>query len=233
MLGNLDEKLSNEFSLRLLTLGDGFMQQKVHIVCGSPNLWLPVQLDGLIVGVDRGALELAQRGVPFAIAVGDFDSISADKLQLIKEVTERLIKLPPEKMITDCEAAIKLVVAEGYRAIYLYGVTGGRIDHQIATTSLMLKYAKQDVLITAVDKKNTFYILKHGKHFLAPTRERYISFFALGEMVKNLQLEGVKYPLNGYDLAIDDSLCVSNEVIDSEVIVSFDTGYLIVVESSD
>jgi len=209
------------------------MQQKVHIVCGSPNLWLPEQLDGLIVGVDRGALELAQRGVPFAIAVGDFDSISADKLQMIKEVTERLIKLPPEKMITDCEAAIKLVVADGYREIYLYGVTGGRIDHQIAITSLMLKYAKQDVLVIAVDKKNTFYLLKHGKHCFSATQNKYISFFALGEMVQNLVLDGVKYPLNGYDLTACDALCVSNEVIDSEVIVSFDTGYLIVVESSD
>ena len=209
------------------------MQQKAHIVCGSPNLWLPEQLDGLIVGVDRGALELVQRGVPTAIAVGDFDSVSAEELCQIEVTTERLIKLPPEKAITDCEAAIQLVVAEGYRAIYLYGVTGGRIDHQMAVTSLMLKYAKQDVLVIAVDKKNTFYILKNGKHFLAPTRDRYISFFALGEMVKNLQLEGVKYPLNGYDLAIDDSLCVSNEAIATEVTVSFDEGYLLVVESSD
>jgi len=206
---------------------------KVHIVCGSPDLWLPEKLDGFVVGVDRGALELTQRGVPFASAVGDFDSVSADELRRIEAVTDRLVKLPLEKAITDCEAAVELVVTDGFNKMYIYGITGGRFDHQMAAISLMLKYAKQGILIIAVDKKNTFYILTPGTHFLAPTHDRYISFFALGEPVKNLHLDGVKYPLNGYDLTVDDALCVSNEPVATEVTVRFDSGYLLVVESSD
>jgi len=206
---------------------------KAHIVCGSPDLWLPEKLDGFVVGVDRGALALIQQGISIRAAVGDFDSVSTDERRQIEASTERLVKLPPEKAITDCEAAVQMVVADGFNEMYIYGITGGRIDHQMATISLMLKYAQQDVLITAVDKKNIFYILKHGKHFLAPTDNRYISFFAMGETVKNLHLGGVKYPLNGYDLTPDDALCVSNEPVTTEVTVSFDSGYLLVVESRD
>ena len=207
--------------------------KEANIVCGSPDLWLPEKMDGFVVGVDRGALKLIQKGISMSVAVGDFDSVSDDELRQIEAVTDRLVKLPPEKAVTDCEAAVELVVADGFNKMYIYGITGGRFDHQMAAISLMLKYAKQDVLIITVDKKNTFYILKHGTHFLSPTANRYISFFALGETVKNLQIGGVKYPLNGYDLTVDDSLCVSNEPVATEVSVSFDSGYLLVVESSD
>ena len=206
---------------------------KAIIVCGSPQLWLPENLAGYIVGVDRGALALIERGVDFDVAIGDFDSVSEVERRWIEAKVKVMLELPTDKGVTDCEAAVEYVVAEGYREIHLYGTTGGRFDHQFATIGLLLKYAKRDVQIYVVDKENSFFVMESGIYWIDIDREKYISFFALENAVKNLVLVNVKYPLAGYDLAVDDSLCVSNEPLGASVGVSFDTGYLLVVQSSD
>jgi len=206
---------------------------KVHIICGGPDLWLPEKLDGLIVGVDRGALALIQAGISMSVAVGDFDSVSTDEMRQIQENTEKFVQLPPEKDVTDCEAAIELAVAEGHREIFLYGVTGGRIDHFYAVTVLMLKYIKRGISIVVEDEKNRLRVLAPTGGTIKIKDKRYFSFFALGRSVRALSIGGVKYPLSYYDLEIDDPLCVSNEAIYKRVTISFGIGYLFVIESSD
>ena len=211
-------------------MNDGMV---AHVVCGSPNLWLPTDLAGYIVGVDRGALKLIEKKIDFEVAIGDFDSVSELERQLIEENVELVLELPVDKDVTDCEAAVDYVVGEGYRQIYLYGVTGGRFDHQLATIGLMLKYAKRGVQIYVVDEKNEIEVLLPFSHHTIEINKKYISFFALEDVVKNLTVRGVKYPLEGYDLAVDDSLCVSNEALCLAIGLNFDSGYLLVVQSSD
>jgi thiamine pyrophosphokinase len=116
----------------------------------------------------------------------------------------------------------------------LYGTTGGRFDHQFATIGLMLKCAKWDVRIYMIDEKNRLSILTPSfQQIKFDHTKRYISFFALEGKVKNLTLGNVEYPLDGYDLMVDDSLCVSNKPLSSSIDVSFDSGYLLAVQSSD
>jgi len=206
---------------------------KATIVCGSPQLWLPDELAGYVVGVDRGAVKLIERGIDFDVAVGDFDSVSAAERRWIEEKAGFVLGLSADKGITDCEAAVEYVVGEGHRQIYLYGTTGGRFDHQFATIGLLFKYAKRDIRVYVVDKKNKFFVIESGVYELEMENNKYVSFFALEGTVKNLALGNVKYPLRGYDLAVDDSLCVSNEPLGASVDVSFDEGYLLVVQSSD
>jgi len=205
-----------------------------HIVCGSPSLWMPVDLTGYIVGVDRGALTLVEKNFDVDVAIGDFDSVSELERQLIGERAKLVLELPRDKDVTDCEAAIEHVVREGYHLIYLYGVTGARFDHQFAVVGLMLKYAKRGVQICVIDEKNRFYVQIPGDHALRKdTTKKYVSFFALENTVRNLTVQGVKYPLENYDLTVDNSLCVSNEPLQKDIDVSFDSGYLLVVQSSD
>jgi len=204
-----------------------------HIVCGSPNAWIPDNLSGMIIGVDRGALYLIEKNIQFDIVVGDFDSVNANEFSLIKEKSKKLIKLPCNKDLTDCEAAVDYSFEQGYDEIYLYGTTGHRFDHQYATLGLMLKYAKQGIKICAVDKKNKIQILPPGNHLLAKDGKKYISFFAFSGLVENLSLSGMKYPLVGFDLTADNGLCISNEMQGLQAQVSFEQGFLLVIQSSD
>jgi len=205
-----------------------------HVVCGSPHLWLPTDLVGYVVGVDRGALRLIEKNFDVDVAIGDFDSVSELERQLIGERAKFVLELPADKDVTDCEAAIEHVVREGYHLIYLYGVTGARFDHQFAVIGLMLKYAKRGVKIYVIDEKNRFYVQIPGDHVLRKdATKKYVSFFALENIVRNLTVQGVKYPLENYDLTVDNSLCVSNEALQQGIDVSFDSGYLLVVHSAD
>lgn len=204
-----------------------------HLVCGSPHLWLPPKLTGYIIGVDRGALKLMDKQINYDVAIGDFDSVSEVERHLIEKKVKTVLTLPVAKDVTDCEAAVEHAVSEGYHQIYLYGATGARFDHQFATIGLMLKYAKQNIEIYMVDEKNKISVLVPRLHHIERAEKKYISFFALENTVKNLTLQGVKYPLEGYDLSVDDSLCVSNEALYSHLTVSFDSGYLLIVQSSD
>ncbi|MCL2559366.1 MAG: thiamine diphosphokinase [Turicibacter sp.] len=211
------------------------MNGSAHIVCGSPQLWLPrvKQLAGYLIGVDQGALKLIKKGIALDVAIGDFDSVSALERQRIEEKAKLVLELPAAKDMTDCEAAVAHAVALGYREIYIYGATGGRFDHQFATIGLMLKYTKQGIKIRSVDRKNEISILGPGEHLIPARNKRYVSFFALEAMVTSLTLENVKYPLKGYDLAVEDSLCVSNEPLAAMFGVTFDSGYLLMIKSSD
>lgn len=212
--------------------------QTISIVCGGPDLWLPESLEGIIIGVDRGALALIQRKIQPHIAIGDFDSVSEDQRQLIKEKATTFIELPAEKDMTDCEAAVEYAVSQGHKEIILYGVTGGRFDHQYAVIALMLKYVKKGIRITAKDAKNEFRILRPGAIRLKRGSKKYVSFFALEEKVEGLCLINAKYPLKDHVLYPDDTLCVSNEFasldeIDVSIDVSITKGYLLIIQSSD
>ena len=204
-----------------------------HIVCGSPQLWLPECLPGLIIGVDRGALNLLERDIAFNVAIGDFDSVSKKERRIIDEKIKTVIELSTDKDVTDCEAAVEYATNQGHKKIYLYGTTGGRFDHQVATIGLILKYAKRGIKIRSIDEKNEISILVPGGYIIPTRDKRYVSFFAIEAAVKNLTLENVKYPLSDYSLALDDSLCVSNEPVKAFFGVTFDSGYLLMVKSSD
>jgi len=210
-----------------------------HIVCGGPDLWLPDDLVGLVIGVDRGALELIRRSIEFDIAIGDFDSVTTDEFKMIEEKVTGVVVLKKEKDVTDCEAAIQYALEQGCDVIYLYGVTGGRLDHLYAVSALMLKYTKlavypaRGIQIYVENKKNRMFVLPIGSHTIKITDKKYISFFALERSVRALTIIGVKYPLDCYDLEVDDALCISNEAISKHVLVSFGIGYLLVIQSSD
>jgi len=206
---------------------------EAHIVCGGPDLWLPEKLGGLIVGVDRGALALIERNINFDTVIGDFDSVSEAQRLMIKDRVTFFVDLPAEKDVTDCEAAVEHVVNLGIKKIYLYGVSGGRFDHQFAIIGLMLKYRKMDIEICSIDEKNQISILAPGDYQIPSMEKKYVSFFALERTVKHLTLEMVKYPLKGYELAVSDSLCVSNEPLKQWFGLKFDSSYLLMVQSSD
>lgn len=205
-----------------------------HIVCGGPNPWVPegIEEEGYLIGVDAGALFLAQFDIKMDHVVGDFDSVSELDYFYILSNTKTHEKLVAEKDDTDLEAAIKHAIDAGCDEIIVYGATGGRIDHQIAAQALILKFIKQKIWITLMDELNIISILPPDEYNLTVVNH-YQSFFAVSETVKNLTITGVKYELKDYDLAVDDPLCISNEALSDSFYVKFTTGYLMWIQSND
>ena len=185
--------------------------KKVAIVGASE---CHVQLDPSLdyIGVDGGNETLFKQHIKPMLSVGDFDSLTNQ--EVINEVQK--ISLPTHKDDTDSAIAIEYLIKKGYNDITLYGVTGGRLDHFFAVCTLLTKY--RDAKLTIIDEQNKMYLLKAGTYHIAKEDYQYISFFALTKTI--LTIEGCVYPLDHYELKYDDPLCVSNEILLQECIIT-------------
>jgi thiamine pyrophosphokinase len=73
-----------------------------------------------------------------------------------------------------------------------------------------------------------------GKYTVKKIKDKkYISFVPASLDVKDLTLDGFKYPLKDCHISVGSTLCISNELIRDCGTFSFSEGILIVVRSSD
>lgn len=143
------------------------------------------------------------------------------------------IRLPREKDVTDTRAAMDIAFEKGYRDFLLLGCIGGRMDHTLACMLSAVQLTQKGANVQIIDGQNQMTVLSAGTHRLCNDFSKIFSVFALGETVKNLQILGVKYPLNGYDLECIDSLCVSNELASEDATISFGSGAVLLIFSKD
>jgi thiamine pyrophosphokinase len=120
--------------------------RRVNILLGGPESEYPTELSQSIkaipgpwVGADRGSLHLMANGIIPDIAIGDFDSISKKEQKLVQDNVPIFKRFPPEKDDTDSELCL-LAAREKFNAqeYYVYGATGGRIDHFLVNLFTLL-----------------------------------------------------------------------------------------------
>ena len=78
------------------------------------------------IAVDKGFLLASALGVTPDIVVGDFDSLGEPPENM------RIIRHPVQKDDTDTMLAVRTALSCGCDTFYLYGCTGGRLDHTLA-----------------------------------------------------------------------------------------------------
>ncbi|MBP0724864.1 thiamine diphosphokinase [Bacillus sp. RG28] len=211
----------------------------IHLVGAGPRNKTPFRSiqkneNEVWIGVDRGAGYLLSEGIIPEAIFGDFDSISQSHLEELKEKIENVFTFPPEKDDTDLELALKWALDQGPNKIMIHCVTGGRLDHEFGSINTLVKYLNHHTDILILDDVNEIKVLKEGSHLFKKSNEyKYISFFSLGNEVKNLTLEGFKYPLTNYSLKVGSSLCVSNEILNESGAISFASGIVLVIRSKD
>ncbi|PRO65272.1 thiamine diphosphokinase [Alkalicoccus urumqiensis] len=204
----------------------------IYMLAGSPqeNVILPELHSGQSwIGVDRGALYLAEKGVHMKAAVGDFDSVSNSEMQVIRASAEEVITHPAEKDQTDLELACTW--AEPWAGkLYIYGALGGRMDHSLFALQLLEAVQIPTVLL---DRWNRMELLRPGEYTLENTGSTYLSFLSVTDSVEGLVLSGTKYPLRNASLRRGSSLCVSNEWQGDAAFVRFSSGLLLMIHSTD
>jgi len=204
---------------------------KILIVAGLPD-FIPNESFDKYIGVDRGSLFLVEKGYQLALAIGDFDSVSKIELEKISVSTDRLIKLPAEKDLTDLEAALDFVLEYFADAeIVIAGALGGRLDH-LLTNAYLATRPKYQVLapkMTLVDQQNLVTYLLPGQHLLKrkPTYQ-YVGFVQV-ETKDSLAIEEAKYPLKAEDNF--SQIYASNEFISDQMKVSFNQGMVIRIKN--
>ncbi|MDU3212042.1 thiamine diphosphokinase [Anaerococcus sp.] len=185
--------------------------------------------DDLVIAADRGFDHAKKSGINPDIIIGDFDS--SDK----PIDNNKVIKLNPIKDYTDTKAAMMIAKDKDYDKIIIYGGLGGRDSHTLANIRSSLEFKKQGIDVYIKSKHKDIFIIddKYSYDF-NDEDDFYVSVFALSEIVRGLCIRGLYYELNDFDLAIDNSLGVSNETSKRDFSISLDDGYLLVIfESKD
>ena len=179
-----------------------------------------------IICADGGFLIAKELGLSPTLLIGDYDSM---------ELPDRsgLIKLPMEKDMTDTEAALDLAVSQGFEHITILGGLGGRFDHTMGNLGLLAKYCDKLKHLSFVDGQNHISMIGPGTIEIPKNDYPYLGIISYGGTAKGVTLQGVKYPLNHYDLPDTTSLGVSNEITSQKAKVTLESGKLLIILSKD
>jgi thiamine pyrophosphokinase len=181
----------------------------------------------LIIGADRGYLNLIKQGTKPHIVMGDFDSYTGEI------ECDDIVKFPPIKDDTDSAIAIKYAVEQGYKKIVVYGAIGGDLDHTIANIAHLAKYTESGIDISFMDRDKVLFALHNSKvKFLNEAKGR-ISVFAFTEKAEGVYEKGLFYTLDDATLYSNIPLGVSNEFTGKESEISVENGTLLIYTSKE
>ncbi|MFP7494127.1 thiamine diphosphokinase [Terribacillus saccharophilus] len=186
------------------------------------------------VGADAGAKALASAGIRMKLAVGDFDSVSEEDIVLIRQYADEVIMFPPEKDETDLELAIRYAEGYGAHVVSVYGVTGGRLDHELINIQMLYRLLDTFEQAVIIDRQNDIRMNRPGTYHIEQDHTyRYVSFLSFSEQVTGLTLTGFKYPLTDASIHWGETLSISNELVAQTGTYSFASGIVIMIKSKD
>ena len=188
-----------------------------------------------VIGVDKGMDFLYRHQILPNYIVGDFDSVKKEIGDYYRNETQVPIReYVPAKDASDTEIAIRLAMTLGCSELIILGATGGRIDHLWANVQCLMIPFKAGIDAKIMDSQNLIRLIEDEVHLKKEEAfGPYFSLFPLGSEVYGLTIKGAKYPLYNHTLTPYDSLCVSNEFKDDEVVIDFHTGTVILMQTRD
>lgn len=177
-----------------------------------------------IIAADGGANSCYKLGIVPQYIIGDFDSISSDVFNHLKNKSE-FLKYTRQND-TDVEKALKFVIKKKYETVYLLGGTGDRLDHSICNLGIVIKFfSKIRVIII------------HGKTILFPyadnvvlesTPDETVSLYAFNSKTR-ITSSGLKYPLRNARLLFGEKESTSNVALSDSFELKISGGIVFVI----
>lgn len=187
----------------------------------------------IIIAVDKGLETIDYLKLQPQYVLGDFDSVNTKILEKYKKQNIKIIKLNPEKDLTDTHSAIDLALKLKSTEITILGAIGTRLDHTMANIHILKQALDKNIKAKIVNEKNEIELINKEIIIKKDDNYKYVSIIPLTTNVTGITIEGMKYIINDYTLSIGDSLGVSNEQIDKKAKISIKTGILVVIKSKD
>lgn len=188
-----------------------------------------------VIGVDKGVEFLYAHDIMPSYIVGDFDSAKPEIADYYRNQTNVPIReFNPVKDASDTEIAVRLAMTLGATELIILGATGGRIDHLWANVQTLTIPFKAGIDAKILDSQNRITLIG-GETVLKKSEAYgpYFSVFPLAQEVYGFSIKGAKYPLRNHTLTPYDSLCVSNQIEEDEVVIDFLSGTVILMETRD
>ena len=162
------------------------------VLAGGPDVPVDVAVPSgaTVIAADGGA-ELASR---VDLAVGDFDSISAERLAAI----ERVERHPAAKDATDLELALDAALRLEPERILVVGSAGGRLDHLLGDLLLLAADRFAGVQVDAQLGPAAVHVIRRAR-LLAGDAGELVSLFTVNGPAFGVVTDGLVYPLQGRD----------------------------------
>lgn len=183
---------------------------------------------GAVIAADGGAnvfrpeAGLFDGRPPLAAVIGDMDSVIALDDWRGLEGCE-VIPLA-EQDTTDLQKCLYTVAAPLYLGV---GFLGRRFDHSLAAAHALLAYAHRRVVLIGAEDV-VFLAPRHWRAKLTPGDR--VSIYPL-RPVRGVRSSGLRWPIDGLELAAGAQIGTSNEASAEEVEVEFDhLGALIILD---
>ena len=180
----------------------------------------------LIVAVDGGLFNL--NGFEPDYIVGDFDSINQD---FIKNTTSKLI-FKDNQDESDFFFGLKKIISiygDNIEFLDVICAIGDRLDHSLCNLLTLLNF---DLKIRIIGQNEEIFLFKGGMYSLPIKIGSTISIIPLSQ-IKNIMTHGLKWEYEGIDLDFGFVNGISNIAMQDKVLLSFDTGALVVVINDD
>ena len=187
---------------------------------------------GFLVCADGGGNSALLSGRLPDVLIGDLDSITPENLVKCIEGGTKIIRYPKEKDQTDLELALDYTRFQApteylKSEIWLYGATGGRIDHLLGNIALLLNYARRGWKIILKDPEHLIWIIQKQESISANIGQE-ISLISLTEKAV-VTTEGFYYPLKYENLFQDSTRGISNYLMGTQGFVQVDDGWVLAI----
>lgn len=163
--------------------------------------------------------------IPPDVVIGDFDSLSGRVL--VGRSGPRFLQVD-DQYTTDSEKALLFLVEQGIEEVIFLGATGWRVDHTLYNLQLLEQFA--DRLRICVAGPNADIVrLGTNDHvsWSLPVGTQFSLLPIFGD-VRNVTLEGARFPLLGDRLGPGGPALISNQVLQAPLLISVGQGSLLV-----
>ena len=188
-----------------------------------------VQNAGIVIATDGAARYAKQMDVALDVIIGDLDSLDENTFDHYQNKSVAIIK-DPSQYSNDFEKALDHAIDEYKpKLISVLYIHGKRTDHLLTNFSVLLRYSRRLVNITAYDATHRHFFL-HENLTQAVIDGSIDSEISLTPMpvACGVTTEGLFYPINNEDMKFGDREGLSNIISSSPVSVSIASGSLLI-----
>lgn len=196
------------------------------VLAGAAEIYGDPRMAGeaFVIAADGGYEGLLRLGIVPDLLIGDLDSLVAVPSGI------EILKHPVRKDETDMHLAFLEGYRRGYRSFWIFGGTGGRLDHTLANISLMISAKDKGAECTLFGDGFRAYVLHNEKRTLKGKKGGSVSIFAVNGEASGVSVRGLEYEAENITLREAFALGVSNAFRDGDGEVEVASGYLLVIE---
>jgi len=178
-----------------------------------------------LVAVDGGInhVEKCCSDIEVDLHIGDMDSCHKSH-----HIVHEKITFPVEKDFSDYYLALEDVYAKGYEEVFVFGGTGGRVDHFLAVYDTTVAFAAKGLKINMVGMNETIYFRNKDVDLTLPV-ETTVSIFSGLTKLEQLSLYGFKYLVNKVTMERINPVGLSNVTTHESVQVEFSAGVAVII----